>query len=530
VLRSAHPRYWSLARQLLALQVLIITVLVAGAVTGAYVQASRATQSAAAQEVLGVAWAVADTPAVRAGLAATDPTAVLEPLSLRVQADTRTDFVVIMTTGGIRYTHPDVRQIGGHFLGHIEPAVAGHGFTETYRGTLGPSMRAVVPVWDAGRVIGLVSVGIEVQNTQRVLSGQVRVLLGLAALALLLAAGGSWLVSRWLRRQTHDLGPAELARMYEYYDAVLHAVREGLLLIDRDGRLLLANDEARRLLDLTDTVLERPVRAVGLPPALGQALAEGRPRTDEIHLAGDRVLVINQAPATRDGAALGTVVTLRDHTDLQALTGELDTVRGFAESLRSQAHEAANRLHTVLSLIELGRTEQALEFASAELAMAQRLTDRVVGAVTEPVLAALLLGKAAQASERGVELVVAADAEVPEGAVPARDLVTIVGNLLDNAVDAAAAGPPPAKVEFHSAVRAGQLVLTVADSGTGLDRADVARAFERGWSTKPGRGLVGRGLGLALVGQTVHRYGGGIEVDGSTFTVRLPVVDRMGSP
>src|SRR5207237_10852451 len=123
-----------------------------------------------------------------------------------------------------------------------------------------------------------------------------------------------------------------------------------------------------------------------------------------------RILVVNQALAMWRDRHLGTVVTLRDHTDLQALTGELDSVRGFAESLRSQAHEAANRLHTVVSLIELGRADQALEFATAELAVAQQLTDRVVGAVREPVLAALLLGKAAQANERGVELVVAPDA------------------------------------------------------------------------------------------------------------------------
>ena len=140
---------------------------------------------------------------------------------------------------------------------------------------------------------------------------------------------------------------------------------------------------------------------MGLPTALGRALAEGQDRSDEMHLANDRVLVVNQATARWKGSVLGTVVTLRDRTDLQALTGELDSVRGLAESLRSQAHEASNRMHTVISLIELGRTEEALEFATAELALAQELTDRVVEAVHEPVLAALLLGKAAQAHERG---------------------------------------------------------------------------------------------------------------------------------
>ncbi|WP_432971366.1 sensor histidine kinase [Dactylosporangium sp. CA-233914] len=527
------PRRWSLARQLLGLQLTVITVLVSGTLVGAYVQADRAGLDAARQKVLGIAWSVADSPAVRDGLATADPTAVLQPLAEQLNRDAGTDFVVVMTTEGIRYTHPDPSQIGGHFLGTIDAAVRGRPLTETYTGTLGPSVRAVVPVRVGERVTGLVSVGIRLTSVARAVRNRLPSLFVTAALALAMAAAGSWLVSRWLRRQTHDLGPAELARMYEFYDAVLHAVREGLLLLDRHGCLLLANDEARRLLGLAEDAVGRPIGDAGLPAALGGALAQGRPRTDELHLAGDRVLVINQAPAAAggDGAPLGTVVTLRDHTDLQALTGELDTVRGFAESLRAQAHEAANRLHTILSLIELGRTEEAIGFAANELAVAQRLTDRVVGAVREPALAALLLAKAAQAAERGVELEVAPDAEVPVAGLPAGDLVTIVGNLLDNAIDAAVAAPPPRRVEFAAVADGGALELRVTDSGPGLDPADVTHAFERGWSTKPAAGNpVGRGLGLALVGQAVHRHGGTIAVDGAAFTVRLPLSDPVAAP
>jgi two-component system CitB family sensor kinase len=519
----------SIARQLLALQAVIITVLVGGGLVGAYVQAGRTGLSAAREKVLGIAYSVAADPVVLQALNTTDPTATLQPVAERIRVDTGTDFVVVMSRDGIRYTHPTVSQIGGRFLGHIEAAQRGRQVTETYTGTLGPSVRAVVPVFDRGEVRGLVAVGIRLTAINRGLRQQVPVLIAAALIALAVAGAGSWLVSRRLRRQTHDLGPGELTRMYEFYDAVLHAVREGLLLLDRQGRLQLVNDEARRLLGLPADATGRLIDQVGLPDPLGQALAAGRPRADEIHLTGDRVLVINQASARWDGVDLGTVVTLRDRTDLQALTGELDSVRGFAESLRSQAHEAANRLHTVLSLIELGRSEQALDLATAELASAQRLTDQVVGAVAEPVLTALLLGKAAQASERGVELVVAPDAEVPEGAVAGRDLVTIVGNLLDNAVDAALAGPAPRRVEFRAAVSGDGLLIEVSDSGPGLDPENLTRAFERGWSTKASPTTAGRGLGLALVGQAVRRYGGSVEVDGSRFTVRMQIRGRAVS-
>ena len=527
--RLFSPRTWSVAHQLFALQAVIIVVVVAAGVVAAYVQSERATMDAARQQVIAVASSVAAAPTVHQAVSRPDPSAVLQPFAERVRRDTGTDFVVVMSPAGVRYTHPNLEEIGGTFLGHIDRALRGETFTETYAGTLGPSVRAVVPVMDGGQVRALVSAGLTLRTVNRGLRRQVPALLLAGLVALGLAGAGSWVVSRRLRRQTHNMGPAELSRMYEFYDAVLHAVREGLLLLDRRGTLQLANEPARLLLALPDGAVGRPVDAVGLPPALGLALAAGEERSDEIHLTGDRTLVINQARAYWDGDDLGTVVTLRDHTDLRALSGELDSVRGLAESLRSQAHEVANRLHTIVSLIELGHTDQALEFATAELALAQRLTDRVVDAVAEPVFAALLLGKAADASERGIELRLADDISVPAGLIDGRDLVTIMGNLIDNAIDAAAAAPAPRRIEVSAWVEAAPaalLVLSVADSGAGLDSADVQKAFRRGWSTKTDERLIGRGLGLALVGQTVHRHGGSIDVSrdgGAVFTVRLPL-------
>jgi sensor histidine kinase regulating citrate/malate metabolism len=322
--------------------------------------------------------------------------------------------------------------------------------------------------------------------------------------------------------------------MYEYYDAVLHAVREGLLLLDRAGRLQLVNDEARRLLRLPDDPVGRRVDELGLPAALGAALAEGTDRGDEIFLTDDRVVVVNQAAARWAGQDLGTVVTLRDHTELRALVSELKTIRGFAEALSAQAHESANQLQTVISLIELGRADEALRYASMELAVAQHLTDVVVGHVGEPELAALVLGKAAEAGERDVELRVADDIDVPAGVADPRDLVTIVGNLLDNAVDAAAGGALPRWVRLEAGTvtvdGVEELEIVVADSGPGLGPEAAAHAFERGWSTKQTDRPMGRGIGLALVAQAVHRLGGTIDVAnevGAVFTVRLP---RRGAP
>jgi len=514
-------RAWSVARQLFALQVAVVAVVVLAAGSAAYLQARERSREAADGRVLAVARSVAASPQVRSALASPDPSAVLQPYAERVRRDTGTDFVVVMGTDRTRYSHPTPGLIGKQFIGHIDDAVAGGVVLETYAGTLGPSERAVVPVRaDGGPVLGLVAVGVSRDALARDLATQVPALLGAAVAALLMAAGGALLVSRRLRRQTHGLGPDELARMYRFYDAVLHAVREGLVLLDPQGRLILANDEALRLLDLPSAWIGRQLDELGLPSPMTDALIGGREADDAIHLTWNRVLVVNQAPARWEGRELGTVLTVRDHTDLQALTGELDSARGLAEALRSQAHEAANRLHSVISLIELGRTDQALTFATAELTLAQRLTDLIVGAVDEPVLAAMLLGKAAEANERGVALEVDPASSVPESVIPARDLVTVVGNLLDNAIDAAAGAPGPRRVGFSSWVEeppshsdiARTLVLQVSDSGPGLDHASAARAFTRGWSTKSDNRLIGHGLGLALVGQVTHRNGGTVEV------------------
>jgi sensor histidine kinase regulating citrate/malate metabolism len=297
----------------------------------------------------------------------------------------------------------------------------------------------------------------------------------------------------------------------------------------------LCNDAARELLGLGEDVVGRYVDELGLPPSLTGALLAAEPRADEVHLTAERVVVLSSSPV-RDAERRGTVVTLRDHTDLQALTGELDSVRGLAEALRSQAHEASNRLHTVVSLIELGRADEAVDFATSELRLAQALTDQVVSAVGEPVLAALLLGKAAEAHERGVELTVTDDSRIDDGVLPptlaARDLVTVLGNLVDNAIDAAIEGAGPegdtggARPAVGVTVRVDGdvLVLRVTDSGAGVDPATIEDVFRRGWTTKS----EGHGLGLALVDQAARRAGGTVGLastpgGGADFTVRLPL-------
>jgi two-component system, CitB family, sensor kinase len=515
------------------LQVVVVATVVLGGTILAWYDAQRQTEDAAGRQVGAVAQTLAASPAVLAALRSPAPSAQLQPVAEAVRADTGVAFITIMDPNGVRYTHPDPRQIGQRYLGHIDEARAGQVFTETYTGTLGPSVRTVVPVFDeTHQVRALVAVGITVDVLSAELRAQVTGLAVVALAALALGGMATYWVSASVRRHTYGLRPAELSRMYEYHDAILHAVREGLMLVSPSGVVTLCNDGAAVLLSLDATTAQGvAVSDLDLPESLVDTLAAGKPVRDEVHVTEDRVLVVNVSAIRSRGRDLGSVVTLRDHTELQALTGELDSMRGFSESLRSQAHESANRLHAVVSLIELGRGEEAVEFATAELELAQQLTDRVVGAISEPVLAAVLLGKSAEARERGVEVVLSEDTEVDDAIIEhlgSRDLVTILGNLIDNAVEATLDGTrdgaaPVVVVTARSADD--HLLIRVADNGRGVDSESMQRIFERGWSTKDSD----RGLGLALVGQAVRRYGGEIDVTddgGAVFAVRLPAAVR----
>ncbi|MGR8008206.1 ATP-binding protein [Streptomyces hypolithicus] len=522
----------SLAGQLFAMQVVLVAVIVVGCAVFAYVSDRAQAEETARRQAFATATAVAKSPAVVEAARSEDPTAALQPYAESLHKETGVDFVVIMAPDGTRWTHPEPAEIGRTYLGHTGPALEGRTFDETYTGTLGRSVRVVAPVRDGARITGLVSAGITVERISAQIRQQVAALLGVASGALVLGGLGTYVINARLRRHTHGMNAAELGRMHDYHQAALYAVREGLLMLDGQRRIALINDAGRELLGLGPDAVGRPVADMDLPGPLTAALMATGPRVDEVHLTADRVIVVSSGPVS-GGERRGTVVTLRDHTELQALSGELDSERGFTQALRAQAHEAANRLHTVVSLIELDRADEAVEFATAELELAQALTDRVVGAVGEPVLAALLLGKAAQANERGVTLVLDEDSRIDDGVLPgalgARDLVTILGNLVDNAVDAAQ-GSKGARVTVTARAHdggdsgGGELLLRVTDTGPGVAAESADAVFAHGWSTKS----AGRGLGLALVRQAVHRGGGTIALGaaaggGAEFTVRVPL-------
>ncbi|MEU6539243.1 SpoIIE family protein phosphatase [Streptomyces sp. NPDC047000] len=352
-------RRGTVAGQVFVLQVVIVLLLVVSAVVALVLQARHDTNQEARNRSLAVAQTFAASPGIAEALRAPDPTKLLQPHAEAARKASGVDFIVVMNTDGIRYTHPRPDRIGKKFVGTTGPALAGGVVIEEIRGTIGRLVQVVVPVKDArGRVVGLVSAGITTAHVGSTAGKQWPVLLAASAFALALATAGTALVSRRLLRQTHGLGPHEMTRMYDHHDAVLHAVREGVLIVGGDGWLLLANDEARRLLELPPDAEQRHVLDLGLDSDTSELLASGRSATDEVHLVKDRLLAVNQRPTDARGGPPGSVTTLRDSTELRAVSGRAEVARERLDML----YDAGTGIGTSL---DVTRTAEEL----AELAV-----------------------------------------------------------------------------------------------------------------------------------------------------------------
>ncbi|NDZ72245.1 SpoIIE family protein phosphatase [Streptomyces sp. SID10362] len=344
-----------MAGQVFVMNVVIVLLLVVAAAVALVLQVRHDSQVEARNRSVSVASTFANSPGIVEALRSPDPTAVLQPRAEAVRKATGVDFVVVTNPEGIRYTHPKPDRIGKKFVGNIAPALAGKTVTEEIEGTIGPLVQAIVPVEaPGGKVVGLVSAGITTENVGGVADRQLPLVLSAAAVGLALATGGTALVSRRLLRQTHGLGPNEMTRMYEHHDAVLHSVREGVLIVGGEGRLLLANDEARRLLTLPPDAEGRHVGALGLPSDLAELLASGQAATDEVHLVKNRLLAINLRPTDVRGGPAGSVATLRDSTELRALSGRAETARERLDILYAAGVGIGTSLDVTRTAEELG--------------------------------------------------------------------------------------------------------------------------------------------------------------------------------
>ena len=511
--------------QVLMMQLAIATGVTALA-TGLFLAPlSAELDDQAMRRALAIAQTTAAQPRLDDALESTRPSrhGPVQNEAEHIRAATGAEYVVIMDERGVRWSHTDPDEIGRHVSTDPSAALSGQEVMQIDNGTLGRSARGKVPLRDDdGKVVGAVSVGIAYESVQERLLSTVPELLAYAGGALAVGALAAYLVSRRLQRRTHDLAFSDISALLTEREAMLHGIREGFVALDKHGRIRLMNDEAQRLLDLRADDTGRPLDEV-LPPSRTTDVLAGRVSgADLLAVSGQRVLVANRMP-TDDG---GAVITLRDRTELERLGRELDGTRGLIDALRAQDHEHANRLHTLLGLLELGLHEEAVEFVTEAVGVHRATAEQVTERIHDPLLAALLVGKATVATERGASLCISADSHLPDRLIDPTSLVTVLGNLVDNALDATAAGRD-AQVEVEVRADGQTAVIRVSDNGPGVPEARRAEIFTEGWTTKEPPAHGQRGIGLALVRRLAERYGGSAEVGerpggGAVFTVTVP--------
>lgn len=511
-------------------QVLVMQLAIAAGVavlaTGLFLAPlSKQLDQEAMNRALAIAQTTAQQPRIAEDLQNTAPTVggPVQQEAERIRKATKAEYIVIMDWRGVRWSHTTPQEIGRTVSTDPGQALAGQEVQEIDNGTLGRSARGKVPLRDAdGSIIGAVSVGIKYDSVRARLISAIPGLLAYAGGALAVGALAAWLISRRVQRQTRDLAFSDISALLSEREAMLHGIREGVVALDRTGRIRLLNDEARRLLGIGDEAVGR---------SLDEALGEGRTAdvlagrvtgTDLLTVRGQRVLVANRMPTDGDGA----VATLRDRTELEQLGRELDSTRGLIDALRAQDHEHANRMHTVLGLLELEMYDDAVAFVGEVVGDHRATAEQVTEKIQDPLLAALLVGKATVAAERGVALRISDRTRLPDRLIDPRGLVTVVGNLVDNALDAVA-GTPHARVEVELRAEGRTAVLRVRDTGPGIPAELRELVFTEGWSTKKPPAHGKRGIGLSLVHRHAERQGGRAVVaeahgGGAEFTVVLP--------
>jgi len=540
-----------LATQVLVLQVAVValTLGIAGGLL-AFLSHERLTAQYETRS-LDVARALAFAPAVRTDVARFDATPLtpgptltdelangqLQTLATEVQQRAGLLFVVITNNQGIRLAHPNRDMLGKHVSTDPSEALAGHEVVDRESGTLGTSVRAKVPVLapNSNRVVGEVSVGISTAAVHQQLWKDVRAAAVLVGVALLIGVIGSVLLARRWRGLTLGLQPSEMAELIRGQAAVLYGIDEGVLAVDTDWKTTFVNDEACRLLEIDDAA-GKAVEDIGLTPRVLEVFRSADP-TPTLATVGDRIVVVSARHVTREGRDLGTVLVVRDRTDVESLTRQLDAVQMMSTVLRAQHHEFANRLHLLNGLLHSGHVEEAATYVE-ELLGSGPLGSALPGidTVRDAFLQAFLAAKAASAREAGVTLTLGENTWVSGRLALPVDVTTVLGNLLDNAIYAARTGSSATKVVEVELLQDGTtLHITVADTGDGVAPDFVEHVFTEGTSTKPDSGIPGgRGIGMALSRQITRALGGDIRLSsaanpgatlcGAEFIARLPGV------
>ncbi len=480
---------------------------------------------------LEVSKTVSFMPSIRHAFTSPDPSEIIQPIAERVRKEVGAEYVVVGNKQGVRYSHPVPSRIGKHMVGgdNYRALVLGEYYTSKATGSLGPSLRGKSPIFDdQGKVIGIVSVGILIKDIhQQIFMNDLKVAL-ISFFVLIIAAIGGLLLARNIRKDTMGLEPYQIATLYKERNAVIQSIKEGILVVDEFGTITIMNQNARKLLNFHGDFNFMKVEKLLPNTKMYEVLQSGVSQQNEEMTVGNKMLITSRTPIIDNGRVVGAVSSFRDKTEIEQMVNTLSEVRKYSEDLRAQTHEFTNKLYVLSGLLQLGKYEEAISMIQSESADVEFQNRILFDQIKDAKVQAILLGKLGKASEKKVYFYIDQNTSLQElpKHVELSHLITILGNLIDNALEAVAGHKNP-EVSFFATDMGNDMIFEISDNGSGVSEGNFANVFQRGFSTKEGISGEQRGYGLANVKEAVDALYGQIELQSvpgknTIFTVYLP--------
>lgn len=476
---------------------------------------SSAFEKELGQRAIAIARTVAQLPDIRDNVGQPGGEEIIQPIAERVRLATNVNYIVIIDMNRIRYSHPSESLIGTVFEGGDErAALSEHEYTSKAQGVQGYAIRAFVPIMDEEgiRQVGVAVVGILTPTFQSLLKQYQGDLLWSLVWGLLIGLAGSFLLAHNIKKQTYNLEPYEIAKLFEERSAVMQAMDMGIIATDETGQIQFMNKLAKEYTGVPEQTSTGQLRELFRHNWLGTLDHLNRSFIHKPAMVQGTMYLVSLHPIYVRDQFAGAVLTMTDHTEAHRLAEELTGIKSLVDDLRAQNHEYMNRLHSIAGLIQLGRTEEALNIILDETEDEEHLARLIRNHISNYAISGLLLGKRSKAREAGVtfELDPASHLKELVRGLKAGEVITILGNLLDNAIESCAGREGEKRVWCQVSGDREQLVVEVSDTGKGMSEAEQQSMFEYGYSTKA---ATGRGIGLALVKQIVDAHQGSITVD-----------------
>ncbi|WP_068673174.1 sensor histidine kinase [Oceanobacillus sp. Castelsardo] len=491
----------------------------------------KSTEQEIGEKGLQIANIVAKLPTVRKAFHEEYPEKTIQPIAEEIRELTEAEYVVIGNNNGIRYSHPDPMKLGKKMVGgdNDKALIEGKSYVSKAVGSLGPSMRGKAPILDAnGEIIGIVSIGFLMEDIHSIIYSKLMKISGVSLIVLLLGIFGGVFLAKSIRKDTLGLEPFEIASLYRERNAILTSIHEGIIAINKAGRITMMNQSAQQIAGLSKKcTLEKRLDEIYSDIEMEKILRINNNYKNKEIMVNNRHVIVNVTPILEKDKVEGAVLSFRDKTELKEMINTLSEVRKYSEDLRSQTHEYTNKLYVLSGLLQLGNYQEAIELIQTELEITRSQNRILFSQIKDPTVQAILLGKIGKATENKISLIIDSNSYLQKlpNHLSVVKLITIVGNLLDNAMEAVKDSENERKeVIFFATDIGNDIIFEIADNGIGIPDSVVSKIFERGYSTKNTKN---RGYGLAIVKEVINELEGQIEIQnkfniGVVFTVYIP--------